>query len=136
MTPKPGQTVTCTAKNRLKSATLTLVKKINFPAGAPDWAKKATEKDWNLKANNGTTSIEGTSGDSAVTNQKIQPGDYTLSETAKSAGITGGLPATAYAESWKCLDAAGARVDKNSTGAFPFAAGDYEIGRASCRERV
>lgn len=122
VTPKPGQEVTCTAKNRLKSATLTLVKKINVPAGAPDWAKKATEKDWNLKAN-GPTSIEGTSGDSSVTKQKIQPGNYTLSETAKSAVITGGLPAKAYAESWECLDAAGARVDKDSTGAFPFAAG-------------
>lgn len=122
VTPKPGQKVTCTAKNRLKSATLTLVKKVNVPAGAPDWAKKATEKDWNLKAS-GPTSIVGTSGDPGVTNQKIQPGDYTLSETAKSAGITGGLPAAAYAESWECLDAAGARVDKNSTGAFPFAAG-------------
>lgn len=122
VTPKPGQKVTCTAKNRLKSATLTLVKEIKVPAGAPDWAKKATEKDWNLKAS-GPTNIEGTSGDSSVTKQKIQPGNYTLSETANSAGITGGLPATAYAESWECLDAAGARVDKNSTGAFPFAAG-------------
>ncbi len=120
VTPKPGQTVTCTAKNRLKSATLTLVKKINVPAGAPDWAKKATEKDWNLKAS-GPTSIEGTSGDSSVTKQKIRPGNYTLSETAT--GITGGLPATAYAESWECLDAKGANVQKDSTGAFPFAAG-------------
>ena len=124
VTPKPGQTVTCTAKNRLKSATLTLVKKINVPAGAPDWAKKAKDQDWNLKASSGPTNIEGTSGDPAVTNQKIQPGNYTLSETANSAGITtGGLPATAYAESWECLDAAGANVQKDSTGAFPFAAG-------------
>lgn len=122
VTPKPGQKVTCTARNRLKSATLTLVKKINVPADAPDWAKKATEKDWSLKAN-GPTSIEGISGDSAVTNAKIQPGNYTLSETAKPAGITGGLPAAAYAESWECLDAAGARVEKDPTGAFPFAAG-------------
>ncbi len=122
VTPKPGQKVTCTARNRLKSATLTLVKEINVPAGAPDWAKKAKETDWSLKAS-GPTSIEGTSGDPAVTDQKIQPGDYTLSETANSAGITGGLPATAYAESWECLDSAGARVDKDSTGAFPFAAG-------------
>lgn len=124
VTPKPGQKVTCTAKNRLKSATLTLVKKINVPAGAPDWAKKATEKDWNLKAS-GPASIEGTSGDSSVTNQKIQPGNYTLSETANQAGgITGGLPAKAYAESWECRDAKGANVQKDpTTGTFPFVAG-------------
>lgn len=124
VTPKPGQKVTCTAKNRLKSATLTLVKKINVPAGAPDWAKKAKDQDWNLKAS-GTTSIEGTSGDPAVTNQKIQPGNYTLSETANQAGgITGGLPAEAYAESWECRDAKGANVQKDpTTGTFPFVAG-------------
>lgn len=122
VTPKPGQKVTCTAKNRLKSATLTLVKEIKVPAGAPDWAKKAKEQDWNLKAS-GPTNIEGTSGDSSVTKQKIQPGNYTLSETANSAGITGGLPATAYAESWECLDAKGANVQKDSKGTFPFAVG-------------
>lgn len=79
--------MTCTFTNTYTpKATLTLVKSVQSGSAAPN--------QWTLTAN-GPTPISGVSGAATVTNQRVSPGTYTLSESA-------GPPGYVQAANWSC----------------------------------
>ncbi|MBK0417744.1 VWA domain-containing protein [Leucobacter sp. CSA1] len=72
------------------TAELTLVKKVENAHGGTSQVS-----DWTLTATGATTGVTGKTGEAAVTNRVVTPGDYTLSESgALSAGYTAGA--------WEC----------------------------------
>lgn len=76
--PSTPDSMKCTFVNTYTpKSTLTLVKSVS--------GGSATPNQWTLNAN-GPTPISGTSGSAAVTNQRVTPGVYTLSELAGPAG--------------------------------------------------
>lgn len=79
-------TVNCQTK-------VTLVKSLTNDNGGT-----STVPNWTLTAAGPTTGVSGITGNTAVTNKMILPGNYTLSETGPS-GYT--------AEAWTCVSAAG-----------------------------
>ncbi|MEO6956712.1 MAG: hypothetical protein ABI137_08215 [Antricoccus sp.] len=77
-----GDTVTCTYTNRPLSATLTLVKKVTNTSGGT-----AVPINWTLTAS-GASTITGSTGSAAVTNQRVGVGTYNLSESGGPVGYT------------------------------------------------
>lgn len=77
--------VECTATNTLAGSSLTLVKEVVGPDGAP----AADPSAWTLAAD-GATPLAGASGSPAVTHQAVTPGDYTLSESGGPLGYAAG----------------------------------------------
>ncbi len=100
-----GQTVHCTFTNTytplVVPAHLTLVKNL-----IKDDLGTAAATDWTLSATGGPTPISGVSGNAAVTNAAVNPGTYTLSE---SAGPSGYVPSQ-----YSCVKNNGAPVSGNS----------------------
>ncbi|QJW35303.1 hypothetical protein [Cellulosimicrobium protaetiae] len=90
--------------------TLTLVKEV---VGGP-----AVAGDWTLTAENGTTTVTGTTGDAAVTAAEVSPGRYTLSEDGPAG----------YDGAWSCT---GATSGDGSDGAVTVAEGDDVVCTAT-----
>jgi uncharacterized repeat protein (TIGR01451 family) len=91
--------VTCTVVNDDVPPGLTLVKEVINDDGGT-----ATETDWTLSADGPTPGITGPSGDPAVTEVVVAPGDYDLSESGGPDGYT--------ASEWVC---SGATAQTGST---------------------
>jgi uncharacterized repeat protein (TIGR01451 family) len=106
-----GDVATCTINNNDRPATLTLVKTVTNDNGGTQLATA-----WTLSAA-GPTNISGTTGAAAVTNATVNPGSYTLSESATPTGYT--------ASTYSCIKNGGAAVVSNS---IALVAGDV----ASC----
>ncbi len=92
MTIALGGDVTCTIVNNDQPATLTLVKVVDDDSAGDD----AEPADWTLGAN-GPTPITGDGNSTAVTNQTVDAGSYTLSETDGPVGYT--------PSAWSCTGA-------------------------------
>ena len=87
----PVDDITCTVtNNQLVPPRLTLVKTVTNDNGGT-----ALPTAWTLSAA-GPTPISGTSGATTVTDATVQPGTYTLAETAGPAGYQAGA--------WSCTD--------------------------------
>jgi len=102
-----GDTATCTIHNNDRAATLTLIKTVTNDNGGTQLPTA-----WTLSAA-GPTNISGVTGTSAVTNATVNPGTYTLSESATPIGYT--------ASTYSCVRNGGAAVVSNS---ITLAAGD------------
>ncbi|MFD4992312.1 hypothetical protein ACFWH7_01130 [Cellulosimicrobium cellulans] len=90
--------------------TLTLVKEV---VGGP-----AAAGDWTLTAENGATTLTGTTGDAAITAAEVSPGRYTLSEDGPAG----------YDGAWSCT---GATSGDGSDGAVTVAEGDDVVCTAT-----
>gem|GEM_PF-1911776 len=95
-----GDTATCTINNNDRPATLTLVKTVTNDNGGTQLPTA-----WTLSAA-GPTNISGATGSTAVTNATVNPGTYTLSESATPTGYT--------ASSYSCVKNGGSAVAGNS----------------------
>ncbi|WP_394695997.1 hypothetical protein [Pseudoxanthomonas japonensis] len=102
-----GDAATCTINNNDRPATLTLIKTVTNDNGGTQLPTA-----WTLSAT-GPTSISGTTGTPAVTNATVNPGTYTLSESATPTGYT--------ASTYSCVRNGGAAMVSNS---ITLAAGD------------
>jgi hypothetical protein len=102
-----GDTATCTINNDDRPATLTLRKTVTNDNGGTQLPTA-----WTLSAA-GPTAISGATGSAAVTNATVNPGTYTLSESATPTGYT--------ASSYSCVKNGGAAVVGNN---ITLAAGD------------
>ncbi|WP_313927290.1 hypothetical protein [Pseudoxanthomonas sp.] len=102
-----GDTATCTINNDDRPATLTLRKTVTNDNGGTQLPTA-----WTLSAA-GPTAISGATGSAAVTNATVNPGTYTLSESATPTGYT--------ASSYSCVKNSGAAVVGNN---ITLAAGD------------
>ena len=77
------QDVTCTITNTAVPPTLTLVKTVSNSAGGT-----AVPTDWLLSAGGGTTTIQGRTGETTVTNAVVPVGTYDLAEAGGPTGYT------------------------------------------------
>jgi len=77
---EPGSDIVCTFVNTDTPARLTLQKVVSSPGGGT-----ATTADFPLHAESGTTSVDGISGDTAVTAVVVPAGPFDLSETNPNA---------------------------------------------------
>ncbi|WP_213602061.1 prealbumin-like fold domain-containing protein [Pseudoxanthomonas japonensis] len=111
VTPAAGDDLTCTFSNARRPR-LTLIKTVTNDDGG---TQPATA--WTLSAS-GPTPISGTTGSAAVTNAAVNPGTYTLSESA--------LPAGYSAAPYSCAINGGAPVSGNSV---TLATGDSAVCR-------
>ena len=111
VTPVAGDDLTCTFSNAWH-ARLTLIKTVTNDDGGT-----RLPTAWTLSAS-GPTPISGTTGSAAVTNAAVNPGTYTLSESA--------LPAGYSASPYSCAINGGAPVSGNSV---TLAAGDSAVCR-------
>ncbi|MBD9470841.1 GEVED domain-containing protein [Pseudoxanthomonas sp. PXM01] len=102
-----GDTATCTINNNDRPATLTLVKTVTNDNGGTQAASA-----WTLTAT-GPTNISGATGTAAVTNASVNPGTYTLAESA--------TPLHYVASPYNCVKNGAAAVSGNS---LVLAAGD------------
>ena len=102
-----GDTATCTINNDDRPATLTLRKTVTNDNGGTQLPTA-----WTLSAA-GPTAISGATGSAAVTNATVNPGTYTLSESATPTGYT--------ASSYSCVKNGGAAVVGDN---ITLAAGD------------
>jgi len=102
-----GDTAICTINNNDNPARLTLVKTVTNDNGGTQPAAA-----WTLSAA-GPTAISGATGTAAVTSAVVEPGTYTLSESATPTGYVASL--------YSCAINGGAAVSGNS---ITLAAGD------------
>lgn len=86
----PGEKVACSFVNQLKPTELTLVKRV-----VNDFAGTSVVSDWTLQAA-GPTPISGKTDAAAVTDARVEPGTYTLSESGGPAGYS--------ASAWVCTN--------------------------------
>jgi hypothetical protein len=99
-----GTNATCTVTNTYDPPRLTLIKHVIGEAAATSWALSAV----------GPSTLTGTSGQPAVTQAVVEPGDYRLSESAVPGRDTRGY----VSDGWTC---AGADLDGDT---LALAAGD------------